>query len=199
MTLKFRYDIHVVCKTIIQKELEKLGMTYSFLGGGEVELQRDLSSDQFNRLKDNLKEYGIFIIDNQKELLIQKIKDTIYEMVYVEENLPNAKTSTYISEKLGLSYGFIANLFSEVTLTTIESFIILQKIERAKDLIISGEYTLTEIAHKLNYSSVAHLSNQFKKTTGLTSSSFQRILKRRKEVLQDSKQKLEQIEDEAKI
>jgi AraC-like DNA-binding protein len=199
MTLKFRYDIHVVCKTIIQKELEKLGVTYSFLGGGEVELHKDLSSDQFNNLKNNLKEYGIFIIDNQKELLIQRIKDTIYEMVYVEENLPNAKTSTYISEKLGLSYGFIANLFSEVTLTTIESFIILQKIERAKDLIISGEYTLTEIAHKLNYSSVAHLSNQFKKTTGLTSSAFQRILKRRKEVMQNSKANLEEIEDGAKI
>jgi AraC-like DNA-binding protein len=195
MTLKFRYDIHIVCKTIIQKELEKLGVSYSFLGGGEVELQKDLSPDQFNQLKYQLKEYGIFIIDNQKELLIQKIKDTIYEMVYVEENLPNAKTSTYISEKLGLSYGFIANLFSEVTLTTIESFIILQKIERAKDLIISGEYTLTEIAHKLNYSSVAHLSNQFKKTTGLTSSAFQRILKRRKEMLQGSETKLEKIED----
>jgi AraC-like DNA-binding protein len=195
MNLKFRYDIHVICRTIIQKELDKFGIEYVFIGGGEVNLQKELTDAQFSQLKANLKDFGIFIIDNQKELLIKKIKDTIYEMIYVEENLPNAKTSTYISEKLGLSYGFIANLFSEVTLTTIENFIILQKIERAKDLIIAGEYTLTEIAHKLNYSSVAHLSNQFKKTTGLTSSAFQRILRRRKEALQKKNNNKEALEN----
>ncbi len=160
-------------------ELNNLGLDYSFIGGGEVELSKELKSEQFEQLKVNLQEFGIFIVDNPKDLLIQKIKDTIMVMIY-EDELPNAKTSAYIADKLNLSYGYITNLFSEVTLTTIENYIILQKIERAKDLIIRREFTLTEIAYKLNYSSVAHLSNQFKKTTGLTPSAFQRIINKRK-------------------
>lgn len=184
MTLSFKYDIHLACRKIIQMELENLKIDYSFLGGGEVELKKELTSAQASKLKSNLREYGIYILDNQKDLLIQKIKDVIVEMIYLEEHLPNSKTSAYLSDKLNLSYGHITNLFSEVTLTTIESYIILQKIERAKDLIISGDFTLTEIAYKLNYSSVAHLSNQFKKTTGLTPSAFQRILSKRKQINQ---------------
>jgi AraC-like DNA-binding protein len=95
--------------------------------------------------------------------------------------LPNVTTSSYLSSKLHHSYGYLSNLFSEVTFTSIENFIIIQKIERAKQLLLSGTHTLTEISYLLNYSSVAHLSNQFKKTTGLTPSSFQRIIKLRKE------------------
>ena len=112
---------------------------------------------------------------------MQKIKDTITDMVWKDENLPNITTSAYLADKLNHSYGYLSNLFSEVTYSSIENFIILQKIERAKQMIISDNYTLTEISYQLNYSSVAHLSNQFKKTTGLTPSAFQRIIKARRE------------------
>jgi AraC-like DNA-binding protein len=161
-------------------ELEHLGIAYNFLGGSEVALEEKIPDEKFCRLKQNLDKFGICIVDNQKDMLVQKIKDAILEMIYLEEELPNSKTSIYLSEKLNLSYGYITNLFSEQTLTTIENYIILQKIERAKDLIISGDYNLTEISYKLKYSSVAHLSNQFKKTTGLTPSAFQRIVNKRK-------------------
>ncbi|MDB5229088.1 MAG: AraC family transcriptional regulator, partial [Bacteroidota bacterium] len=119
-------------------------------------------------------------VDNQKSTLVQKIKDTIIEMVWLEEKLPTSKISSYIAEKLNHSYGYLSNLFSEVTYTSIENYIIIQKIERAKQMIIGDELTLTEISYRLNYSSVAHLSTQFKKTTGLTPSAFQRIIKKRR-------------------
>ncbi len=172
-------------------ELDHLGIDYAFLGGNEVELKSSIPAGLFCQLKENLASFGISIVDNQKDLLVQKIKDAILEMIYSEENPPVSKTSVYLSEKLNLSYGHLTNLFSEETLTTLENYIILQKIERAKDLIIHGEYNLTEIADKLNYSSVAHLSNQFKKTTGLTPSAFQRIVNKRKQAKQiSSKQEL---------
>ncbi|MGL6126435.1 helix-turn-helix domain-containing protein, partial [Chryseobacterium artocarpi] len=111
--------------------------------------------------------------------LVQKIKDAIVELVFSDEIIP-VKASIYISEKLNHSYGYLSNLFSEVAFTSIENFIILQKIEHAKALIIRNKQSLTEIAHKLNYSSVAHLSTQFKNTTGITPSQFQKIVGKRR-------------------
>ena len=128
-----------------------------------------------------LNEYGIEVIENQKSILVQKIKDTIVEMVNSEVPL-SVKSSVYLADKLNHSYGYLSNLFSEVTYTSIESYIILQKIELSKNLIINDQLTLTEIAYKLNYSSVAHLSTQFKNITGITPSAFQRILKKRREI-----------------
>ena len=112
--------------------------------------------------------------------MVQKIKDAIVEMVFSEKGV-NVKASVYLAEKLNHSYGYMSSLFSEVTYTSIENFIILQKIERAKQLIINDKMTLTEIAYKLNYSSVAHLSTQFKNTTGITPSQFQKIIQKRRE------------------
>ena len=128
----------------------------------------------------HLIKYGIEIIDDQKNALIQKTKDIIVEMIYREENLPLEKISSYIAKRVSYSYGYLATLFSEMTYSSIENFIILQKIERAKQMILVEGLTLTEIAARLNYSSVAHLSSQFKKTTGLTPSAFQAIIKKRR-------------------
>ncbi|KOY52112.1 Regulatory helix-turn-helix protein, AraC family [Polaribacter dokdonensis DSW-5] len=152
------------------------------VGFGEVDLAKPLAEDTTQKLSDKLDEYGIEVVQNQKSILVQKIKDAIVDMVFNEENTVNVKSSVYLAEKLDHSYGYLANLFSEVTYTSIENFIILQKIEYTKQLILKGNLSLTEIAFKLNYSSVAHLSTQFKKTTGITPSSFQRIIKKRKEL-----------------
>ena len=121
------------------------------------------------------------MVENQKSVLVQKIKDTITELVTSEEPL-NVKSSVFIAEKLNHSYGYLSNLFSDVTYTSIENYIIIQKIELAKQLIINNQLSLTEIAYRLNYSSVAHLSTQFKNTTGITPSAFQRIITKRREL-----------------
>ena len=157
-------------------------LTYSLDAFGEVELKDHISNDKLNQLKLALKYYGIEIIESHKSILVQKIKDTIIEMIYLEEELPVSKTSTYLADKLSLRYGYISNIFSEVTHTSIEKYIILQKIERAKEMIITNELTFTEIAWKLNYSSVAHLSNQFRNATGLTPTTFQRIINKRRDI-----------------
>ncbi|WP_114751650.1 helix-turn-helix domain-containing protein [Pleomorphovibrio marinus] len=181
MIINFKYDIHKACVKIISDELKEMGLSYSFNGLGEIKIKDKIEDQEFEALRQKMLLYGITIINTAKESLVQKIKDVIVEMIYLEEKLPVAKTSTYLAEKLNLSYGHLSNLFSEETFSTIENFIILQKIERAKELLVTEEFNLTEIAYKLNYSSVAHLSNQFKKTTGLTPSTFQRIISRRKE------------------
>lgn len=181
MTLYYKYDIHQACKIIIMEQLESLGIPFDLKGMSELHIREQLNADKKNLLIKALNRYGISIIDDHKSALIQKIKDAIIEMVYLEEKLPSSKISAHLADKLNHSYGYLSNLFSEVTYTSIENFIILQKIERAKQMIIQNEHNLTEIAWQLNYSSVAHLSNQFKKTTGLTPTAFQRIIKKRSE------------------
>jgi len=180
MKLHIKYDIHQACKMILQQHLDKLEVPYVLTGLGEIEIKSDIPTEQYQDLELSLKKYGIEIIDNPKNILIQKVKDIIIEMIYLEDKLPNSKISAYIANKLNHSYGHLSNLFSEVTYSSIENFIIMQRIERAKQVIVEDKFTLTEVAWKLNYSSVAHLSNQFKKTTGLTPTAFQRIIKKRK-------------------
>lgn len=179
MKLQIKYDINTACTVIMEENLVKLGVPYELTGLGEIEVKTALSPSQYSDLEESIKKYGIELVSDPKDSLVQKIKDVIIEMVYFEEKLPNSNVSDYISEKLKLSYGYIANVFSDVTYTSIGNFIILQRIEYAKQLLSEGEFTLTEVAWKLNYSSLAHFSNQFKKTTGLTPSSFQRIIKKR--------------------
>lgn len=181
MKLQIKYDINIACKVIMQENLDRLGVPYEITGLGEIEIKGILSTNQYQELEESIKKYGIVLISDPKNGIAQKIKDVIIEMVYLEAKLPNSNISDYISDKMNLSYGHISTIFSEITYTSIGNFIILQRIEYAKQLISEGKLTLTEVAWKLNYSSVAHLSNQFKKTTGLTPSSFQRIIKKRKE------------------
>lgn len=168
---------------MLQEQMDKLDINYTILGFGEVEIKENLPAEKLRDINTALADYGIEIMETQKNILVQKIKDAIIEMIFMDDSLPSSKISFHLSEKLGYSYGYISNLFSEYTYTSIENFIILQKIERAKQLITTNELTFTEIAWKLNYSSVAHFSTQFKNATGLTPSAFQRIInKRRAEV-----------------
>lgn len=180
MKLHVRYDMVTVCKTVLHEQLEKLGVPFKMNALGEVEFEETLTTARQEEINAALRKYGIELLDDQKIVFIQKIKDTIIELVNSEEKLSSAKFSDYMARKLNYSYGHISKLFSDVTYTSIENFIILQKIERAKRLILNENLTLTEVAWKLNYSSVQHLSNQFKKTTGLTPTAFQRIIKMRR-------------------
>lgn len=181
MNILVKYDVSRLCKMVMQQQVQKLEVEYEVVGLNEIEFKKALTAKQTSHLKSLFEEFGIEIIDNQKTALVQKIKDTIVSMVWSDDNLPNITTSVYLADKLNHSYGYLSNLFSETTFSSIENFIIIQKIERAKNMLINGNFTLTEISYQLNYSSVAHLSNQFKKTTGLTPSSFQRIIKARRD------------------
>ncbi len=181
MKLYIKYDQNTACKVILQEQFEKMDLAYELTGLGEVEFKKAITDEEHLELSENLRRYGIEIMDTRISILVQKTKDAIIEMINLEEDMPASKVSHYLAKKLNYSFGYISSLFSDVTYTSIGNFIILQKIERVKQLIISEELTLTQIAIKLNYSSVAHLSNQFKKTTGITPSAFQRIIKKRRE------------------
>jgi AraC-like DNA-binding protein len=179
MKLNIKYDINLACKVILQEHLEKLDIPYEISGLGDVILNQPLAPELYRKLELSINKYGIEIVDNPKNIVVQKIKEVIVEMVFKEDKLPDSKISMYIADKLNLSYSYISKLFSEITYSSIENFIILQRIERAKQLIIEENLSLSEVAWKLNYSSNAHLSNQFKKTTGLTPTQFQRIIQKR--------------------
>jgi len=173
------------CRVVLDELVDKSNLPAKVVGLHEIELEKDLTKEQLAELEESFKKYGIEIVDDQKSSLIQKIKDTIVDMVWSDDENPNVTTSVYLAEKLHHSYGYLSNLFSEITFSSIENFVILQKIERAKQLLIHESLTLTEISYILNYSSVAHLSAQFKKTTGLTPTSFQKIIKRKRELRQN--------------
>ncbi|WP_269227572.1 helix-turn-helix domain-containing protein [Flavobacterium eburneipallidum] len=182
MRVFIKFDFNTVCKKILSEKLEEFQIKHRILGFGEVDFLEIVPKDKLRLFTESLRPYGIEIVENQKTVMIQKIKDAIVDMVFNDETSLNVKSSVYLAEKLDRTYGYLSNLFSEVTYTSIENFIILQKIEYTKQLIINNQLSLTEIAFKLNYSSVAHLSSQFKNTTGITPSAFQRIIKRRREI-----------------
>jgi AraC-like DNA-binding protein len=163
------------CKMVVRDELKKLGISHLNISLGQVELLEDITDPQREQIRVSLLKSGLELMDDKKSILIEKIKDIIIEMVHYEDELPKLNFSDYLSEKLNYNYTYLANLFSETEGTTIEHFIIMHKIERVKELIIYDELNLTEIAWKLHYSSVAHLSNQFKKITGLTPSFFKSL------------------------
>ena len=175
-----KFDYNQLTKKILEDKLDVFGYKYSIASFGEIDFLETIPEDKIDQLVKELDMYGITVIENQKSVLVQKIKDSIHNMIYGEE-IPNVKVSVYLSEKLSLSYGYISNLFSDVTYTSIENYVIIQKIEFAKQLILNNKLSLTEIAFRLNYSSVAHLSTQFKNTTGITPSAFQRIITKRRE------------------
>lgn len=181
MKIFIKFDFNAVCRKVLEDKLIKHNLKHRVLGFGEVEILEKTDTQAFADFTEELREYGIEIIENQKTVLVQKMKDTIIEMIHSPE-LVTVKSSVYLAEKLSHSYGYLSNLFSDVTYTSIENYIILQKIEYAKQLIVSGQLSLTEIAFKLNYSSVAHLSTQFKNVTGITPSAFQRIISKRREI-----------------
>lgn len=173
------------CKMMVKTELKKLGLHFIVVDLGEVEIMETLTMSQREELKKALLATGLELMDDKKAMLIEKIKNVVVEMVHYSEELPKINFSNFLSEKLHYDYTYLANLFSEVQGTTIEQFIISHKIERIKELMIYGELNITEIAQQMNYSSVAHLSSQFKKVTGLSPSHFRQLKDKRRNPIED--------------
>jgi len=185
MKLYIKYMVSNRCKMAVKEELKKLGLHFIVVDLGEVEIMETISLDQREKLKLSLLESGLELMDDKRAVLIEKIKNTIIEMIHHSDEMIKTNFSDYLSEKLNHDYTYLANLFSEVQGTTIEHFIINHKIERIKELIIYDELNITEIAWKMNYSSVAHLSNQFKKVTGLSPSHFKQLKDKRRSQIED--------------
>ncbi|MEO5788923.1 helix-turn-helix transcriptional regulator [Gelidibacter sp.] len=182
MKIFIKFDFTTLSTRFIDDKMTELGIKYQMLNFGEIEFLEKVPEDKLQAFDHILDDYGIEKIENQKVILAQKMKDAIIDMVLNANDTINVKSSVYLSDKLGHSYGYLSNLFSEVTYTSVENFIILQRIEYAKSLMINTDLSLTEIAFKLQYSSVAHLSTQFKNTTGITPTTFQRIITKRREL-----------------
>lgn len=173
------------CKMAVKEALKELGLHFIVVDLGEVEIMETITPEQKEALKIALQTSGLELMDDKKAVLIEKIKTVIIEMVHHSDELPKTNFSDYLSSKLNHTYTYLANLFSEVQGSTIEHFIIAHKIERIKELMNYGELNITEIAWKMNYSSVAHLSNQFKKVTGLSPSQFKQLKDRKRIPLEE--------------
>jgi AraC-like DNA-binding protein len=173
------------CKMMVKEELIKLGIPYMSIDLGMVEMPELITAKQREQLKENLLRCGLELMDDKKSILIEKIKNVIIEMIHYSDDLPEKNYSDYISEKLHQDYTYLSNMFSEVKGITIQQFIIVHKIEKVKELLLYDELNLTEIAYKLHYSSVAHLSNQFKKVTGLSPSFYKQLKQKRNNNLEN--------------
>ncbi len=185
MKIYIKYMVSNRCKDAVKVELKKLSLHFVILELGTVEIMETLTLETRALLQEGLLASGLELMDDKKAILIEKIKTIIIEMVHYSEEIIKINFSEYLSDKLNHNYTYLANLFSEVQGITIEQFIILHKIERIKELIIYGELNISEIAWKMNYSSVAHLSNQFKKTTGLSPSHFKKLKDKRRKPIED--------------
>jgi AraC-like DNA-binding protein len=168
------------CKMVVKEELHKLGLEYVVLDLGMVEILEEITPEQRDVLRRNLLHYGLELLDDKRSILIEKIKNVIVEMIHYSDELPKVNFSDYLSEKLNYDYTYLANIFSEVKGITIQQYIIFHKIEKVKELLLYDELNLTEISYKLQYSSVAHLSNQFKKVTGLSPSFYRQLKQKRR-------------------
>ena len=177
--------VSIRCKMLVKAELEKLALHYKTVELGEAEIAGNISPAQWNELNTSLKKSGIELMDDKKSILIEKIKKVIIEQVHYSEERLQINLSDHLSQKLKHDYTYLSNLFSESQGTTIEHFHITHKIERVKELLIYDELNITEIAWRMDYSSVAHLSNQFKKITGLTPSFFKKIKDKKRRTLED--------------
>ncbi len=178
--LYIKYMVSLRCKMVVKVELEKLGLRAVVVDLGVVELLGDISQEQHDKLRANLIPFGLELLDDKKSIIIERIKSVIVEMIHYSDELPKENYSEYISKKLEYDYTYLSNIFSEVKGITIQQFIIIHKIERVKELLMYDELNLTEISYKLHYSSVAHLSNQFKKVTGLSPSFYKQLKEKRK-------------------
>lgn len=175
--------VSVRCQMVVKYQLEKLGLKYTYVKIGEAEIVGDVQPEKLEQLKSVLKEAGLVVMDNKRTILVERIKHVIIELVHYSEEQIMVNLSDYLSEKLNYNYTYLANLFSEENGITIEKYYLTHKIERVKELILYDELNLTEIAWKLHYSSVSHLSNQFKKYTGLTPTQFGMLKHKRQDIL----------------
>lgn len=173
------------CKMAVKEELKKLGLHFMVVELGEVEVMETLSTEMREELKTALLVSGLELMDDKRAVLIEKVINVVTQMIHYSDETPKMNYSDFISEKLNYDYTYLSNLFSEVRGMTLQQFIIVNKIERAKELLLYDEMNLTEISYKLHYSSVAHLSNQFKKVTGLSPSQFKNLKDKKRSSIED--------------
>ena len=178
MILNVKFDINIAFQAIIKNQLKKTGVEFRIGNLGEIELFTN-DNEKLEEARELLKEFGVSLVDCPKAQLVQRIKNVINKMIEMDQ-MPLSKISCYIGEQLGMNYSYLSAFFSEHTHTSIENYIILQKVERAK-LLLTQDVPLTDISFILNYSSVAHLSGQFKKMTGLTPTAFKKIIATKRE------------------
>lgn len=173
------------CQMVVKAELENLGLHHINVKIGEADIIEQMTAEQLEQLDAALRKSGLLLMDDKKAILVEKIKAAIIELVHYTEEQIRVNLSDYLSEKLNYDYTYLANLFSEVKGVTIEKFFLTHKIEKVKELIVYDELNLTEIAFRMHYSSVAHLSNQFKKFTGLTPTHFKKLKNKRRGTLEN--------------
>lgn len=183
MRVYIKNMVCIRCKMVVKNELEKLGLHYSFVELGEALVEEEATKEQLEILNSALLKNGLEILEDNRHILVERIKTIIIELVHYRDDQIKVNLSNFLSDKLGYNYTYLANLFSELVGTTIESYYLNHKIERVKELLVYDELNLTEIAYKMHYSSVAHLSNQFKKMTGLTPSHFRNLKINRRNTL----------------
>lgn len=176
MNISIKYMVSLRCKMVVQEELDYAGIRYRSIQLGRVDLIDALTQTQHDALKIRLLTYGLELLDDKEAMLIESIKNTVVEMIHYAEELPRENYSYHISQALNYDYTYLSNLFSRVTGITIQQYIIQHRVEKVKELILYDELNMTEISYKLQFSSVAHLSNQFKKITGLTPSEFKKLI-----------------------
>lgn len=184
MKFYIKYMVSQRCKILVRQELDHLGITKAKVELGVVDILEDVSMEQLQGLTANLKLSGLEVIENKKDILVERIKNVIVEMIHYSEELPKTNYSDFLAEKLDYDYTYLSNVFSEEKGITIQQFIILNKVEKVKELLLYGELNLTEISYRLHYSSISHLSNQFKKVTGMSPSLYEKMKTKRKSNLE---------------
>lgn len=188
MTLHIKNMVCLHCIMALKQLLKELGISYNHIELGAIILNEKLSKDKLEALSEGLNTLGLALIDDRRSRIIEKIKTTIINLMHEDnEEKPNQNISSILSKELNYDYNYLSNLFSESEGITIEKFAIAQRIDRVKELLVYDELTLSEIASKLGYTSTAHLSNQFKKITGLTPSYFKKIKQQKEDYLEAAK------------
>lgn len=185
MKLYIKYMVSLRCKMKVKEELMRLGINYAAIDLGVIDIMEDIDVELYEKLKKVLLQSGLELLDDKRTILVERIKILIIEMIHYSDELPEVNYSEYISQKLGYDYTYLSTLFSEIKGITLQQYIILNKVERIKELLIYDELNLTEISYKLHYSSVAHLSNQFRKITGLSPTFFKQLKSRQRNNLEN--------------
>jgi AraC-like DNA-binding protein len=185
LKIYIKYMVSIRCKMVVKEALKDLGLHFVFVDLGVVETMEELSAEQWQQLKIVLQRSGLELMENKKAQLIQEVKKLILDIIYNTEEELEVSFTVYLSQQTHQEYPYLANLFLEVQGTTIQQYMIIHKVERIKELIIYGELSITEITWKMNYSSVAHLSNQFKKITGLTPTHFRQLKEKRLQKMEE--------------
>ncbi len=185
MDIYIKNMVSLRCRMVVQQEFQKLGLQFKNIDLGKVEIPEEITGDKREQLKANLHKWGLELMESKKSILVEKIRILIIEMIHYTDELPDVNNSDYLSEKLGYDYSYLSNIFSEVKGISLQHFIIEHKIERVKELLLYDELSLSEISWKLHYSSVAHLSNQFKQFTGVTPSFYKKMKQKRSRNLED--------------